>query len=295
MKDTFQKFQRHLFNERKAMAAPVTTELSRAEMARDQLEVDNARLAEIGNMLDQSSRPIDEQWPVAWKEKASLEAERSEILSTHKWYSEAREALFKLAGGRTWSRFSMRADGTQPADDQRIRVLEERLGLESPAEVSSVGTAELWSTVTNRHYDLPGRIQYFARLLLEFELVTKEALEGVELRPPTAVRAEAIRYAEQAERETAEVIRAEILRAVAEHAAKNSLGDPSISEDIIRRTASAQATRDALALYNRDIGKSGQGLTVDYLKSWAKKCASKGLLPKHISLPGLGDLWVATR
>jgi hypothetical protein len=171
-------------------------------------------------------------------------------------------------------------------------VLEEAAGVAPTPERERTGTKEIWLTCQNRAADLVSRISMFAGMLITAGYIPAD--HGVELRPPEDVRGDAIREAQLAEYEAAAVIRRHILDAVEKFAADRAYM-PGVSEEIAKRTYEAVARADALALYNHDIGNSGQGLTVDFLKSWAKKCASKGLLPKHISLPGLGDLWVATR
>jgi hypothetical protein len=264
--------------------------LTEAEAAPDQLEVDNSRLVEIGLALS-ADAPLDKQWPLSDEERKSLELERDGIRDTHAWYSRVREVLFRLAGGHTRSRFTMRLDGSAPdaSTEQRLRKLEEGAGVGSPEPSDVMGTDELWSTAVRRHYDLAGRVRYFANLLLEHKLVTKEQLARVELRPPTQVRRDGIRAAEVAERELPGTIHTSILREVESHAAKHAeLGDGLVREDIVRRNAGLVARREALILFNERL--TDGGFTLDYLKAWTRKCASKGLLPKSLNIPGLGDI-----
>jgi len=281
---TFQKYQKHLFAEQKALAAPVTTELSRAEMAPDQIEGDNARLAEIGRRLDQAALPVDKQWPIGWGERVALEAEADSIRSLHAWYADTRDRLFKMAGGVTDSTFVMRLDSSAPdsATAERLRVLEAAAGVEAPRERERTGTKELWSTCTNRAPDLVERIRMFASFLVQHGYIPVD--HGVELRPPSDVRGDAIRQAELAERETAGVIRAEILKAVREHAAKQAFGDPSISQGVVERTAAAQAERDALTIYNccpatppwSAIAHSARPITPSPTPDWSAGATGRG-------------------
>ena len=266
-------------------------------MAPDQLELDGDRLAGIGRRLGQDALPADQQWPVSWAERASLEAEAETIKSLRTWYSKTRDLLFSMAGGQTDTVFVMRMDSSAPdsATEARLSEVEERLGVEKPPERERVGTRELWSICGNRAGDLVSRIEMFANLLVQHRYLTKEQLATVELRPPDAVRRNAIRGAELAEMETCGAIRVGILAEVKKFAADQSFGDPSISQEIVERTASAQAERDALRWFNDLLGRESGGVTVDFLTRWVRVLASKKLLPARLQIPGLSDWWTSRR
>jgi hypothetical protein len=283
-----------LFGQRKVALARPSVELSHEESIPSAIERDNLRLEEIRLRLA-NSQPTETGWPIQPDERRALEAEADGIRSLHAWYGTTRDLLFSMSTGPLDTTFVMRLESSAPdaATAERLRVLEAAAGVETPQERERTGTKALWSVCCNRVADLPGRITMFAGMLVTNGYIPAD--HGVGLHPPDDVKRNALAYAEQAERETAGVIRASILSAVREHAADRAFGDPSISEDIIRRTAASQAERDALGLYNANIGASGEGLTVDYLRSWVKKLASKGLLSKTLSIPGLGDIVAKAR